>query len=772
MKSKKIIKNILIIVLTLTILLLSGILIFINVSIKPVKNLDLNLSNNANYSKIYSNDIELTDYSDGLINNYINIELIPEITKNAFISIEDKNFYKHNGLNIKRIAKAGINNLLSRELKEGASTITQQLVKNRYLSNEKTFDRKVKEAYLAIKIEQKETKDQILESYLNTIYFGNGAYGIGEAAKIFFNKNVEDLNLIESATLAGIIKSPKNYSPINNYENSNKRKNLVLKEMLEDSYITIDQYNVAINQDISIDKTNQNVNLNNVDLYSQYVLEEASRILNTNIYNVIHGGYKIYTYQNKNIQKILDEKINDCSYYQKNEYGNIADSLAMVIDNETCGVSAVSGKSKYNLVNFKRQPGSLIKPILTYLPALELGLINEKTQILDEEINYNGYSPNNVGNKFYGYVSIEDAVAKSLNIPAIKITEKVGINNCKEYAKKCGIEFNENYDNGYSIALGGFRDGVNLKSITDSYSVLTHGGNYIKSSFIKKITSSDNVTLYSDKLSFTPIYNEDTTYLMTNILKYSVNNGTSKKLSQLNFDIAGKTGTVAVPNTNFNTDAYSLAFTTNHTMSVWLGNYSMEKEYNLPGSNNGGTYATMIIKDTFEKIYESESPDEFFKPDNVIECIIDQKSLMEDHIVVSGINIPERYQTKCLISKRYTPLKESTKFITCNPFSINVELFKNSCKIKFDTNDYTDYTIYREYNSKSEVVDVVKNSSGEYCYIDKNINNNTNYYYYVVAKNNYSNTSYTTEKKQVFIEKEYSNVIENNNIIDYAWLFT
>lgn len=772
MKSKKIIKSILIVLLIITIILLAGILIFVNVTIKPIKNLDINLSTNSNYSTIYSNNMELTDYSNDISSNYINIESIPDITKKAFIAIEDKDFYKHKGLNLKRIAKAGMNNLISGKLKEGASTITQQLVKNRFLSNEKTFDRKVKEAYLSLKLEKQESKDKILESYLNTIYFGNGAYGIVEASKLFFDKNVEDLNLVESATLAGIIKSPKNYSPINNYNQSNNRKNLVLKEMFEDNIITEDEFNQSVNENINIQNVNKNISTSNLDLYSQYVLDEASRILNTNIYNVIHGGYKIYTYQDADIQKVLDEKINNECYYQTNEYGNIADSLAIIIDNNSSGVSAIAGKSKYDLVEFKRQPGSLIKPIFTYLPALEEGLINAKTQILDEKIDYNGYCPNNVGNKFYGYVSIEDAVAKSLNIPAIKATEKVSINKCKDYAKKCGIDFNEKYDNGYSLALGGFTDGVTLKSITDSYSVLTNNGKYRKSSFIKKITSSNNMAIYNNIVTETKVYNDDTTYLMTDILKYSVNNGTSKKLSNLDFDVAGKTGTVALPNTNFNTDSYSLAYTSKHTMSVWLGNYSMSDEYNLLGSNNGGTFATEIIRDAFKEIYDEEKPSDFMPPNNVINCIIDEKSLMEDHIVVSGENIPERYQTSCLIQKRYLPLKQSTKFTSIIPFDIDVTLFKNSCEIKFKTNDYIDYTIYRESDSSLDIIGTIKNHNGEYSFVDKNINKNQRYNYYVVAQNNYSDSSYTTAKKNIYIEKEYSDVIENNNIQDYSWLFS
>jgi len=771
MRVKKIIKRILILVLFLLVILLAGILIYVNLSINSVKEIDVSLDNVTNYSEIYSENMFPSEYTKKLNNKNISINSVPEITKQAFISIEDKDFYKHNGLNIKRIAKASINNLLSRELKEGASTITQQLVKNKFLTNEKTFNRKIKEAYLSLKVEKKETKDKILETYLNTIYFGHGAYGISSASKVYFNKNIEELNLVESATLAGIIKSPSNYSPINNYEKSNQRKNLVLKEMYKDNLITNEQYNEAINENIDITNYSNEYIQSELDLYSQYVLDEASKILNTNIYNVIHGGYKIYTYQDDEIQKNLNSKIFNDKYYMKNQYSNIADSLSIIVDNKSGGVSAIAGNSKYNLVNVSRQPGSLIKPILTYLPAIEEGLINEKTQILDEKINYNGYSPNNVGNKYYGYISVEDAVAKSLNIPTIKITEKVGLDKCKNYASKCGIKFNQENDNGYSIALGGFTDGVTLKEITDSYSVLINNGKYRKSSFIKKIKNMQNVTICDNKMSESMVYGDDTIYQMTKILNYSVKNGTSKKLSGLDFDVAGKTGTVAVPNSNYNTDAYSLAYTNDHTMSVWLGNYSMKNEYNLVGSNNGGTYATEIIRDTFAELYNISKPENFIIPNSVEECIIDLKSLNEDHIVVSGDNVPERYKTTCFISKRFLPLKISTKFNNLNPFNLEVFSYKNSCELMFNTHDYIDYKIYREHDSKIELLKTIKNNNGIYSYIDNSISNNKLYSYYITAQSNYSSDSYTTEKKQVYLHKEFDEIISNEKLDNFSWIF-
>lgn len=774
MRAKKILLWVLFSFLAIMLIAFAVVLIYINNTIAPVKDLNVKLTNNEyNYSKIYDVNGDELKFSENLDSNFVSIQDMPDYTKEAFISIEDKSFYKHNGLNYKRIAKATFNNLKSKNLGEGASTITQQLVKNRFLTNEKTFSRKIKEAYLSKKLEKTESKDKILETYLNTIYFGNGAYGIGNASKTFFNKDISELTLSESCILAGCIKSPSNYSPLNNLSKSIERRNLVLSEMLKDNKITIEEYNQAIEEDVDISNSNITNTLDSLDLYSKFVLDEASKILNTNVSNVLHGGYKIYTYQDNNTQKILDQNISNQKYYHTNEHGNIADSLSIIVDNKSHSVSAIAGKSKYNLLNVKRQPGSLIKPILTYAPAINEGLICSKTQILDEKIDIGGYSPNNVGNVYHGYVSVEDSVAQSLNIPTVKISQELGLDKCMQYAKKCGINFNEDKDTNYAITLGGFTDGVTLKDITDAYSIFTNNGNYVKNSFIKKINNSANMTLYNRKLSETYAVSPQTSYLMTDILKYSVENGTSKKLSKLQFDVAGKTGTVAVKGTNYNTDVYSLAYTQDHTMSVWLGNYTMQNDYHLSGKNNGGTYATQLILDTFDTMYQNNIPSSFVRPDGVETITIDAKTLEQEHIVVLGDNVPERYQVTCLVDSKFKPQQMSTIFEKLDPITIDITKFKNSCKISFDANDFVTYEIYRKSNGNYQKVKTIKDTNGVAEFTDTNITNNTNYTYYVKAKSNYSSAETNSNKIAVNIPKEYKKLIENDlESNSLGWLFS
>ena len=399
MKFKKILKIGLIISLVFVVLLLSYSLIFFTKTINSVKDVEINLNkSNTAVCKILDSEGDLINKISVNSNTYTTLDKTSPNLIKAFISIEDKKFYKHNGLNYLRIGKALINNLKAGKIKEGASTISQQLIKNKYLTNEKSLERKVKEMYLTLKLEAIEDKDTIIEHYINTIYYGNGAYGIGEASNRFFTKLPSELTLSECAILAGVVKSPATYSPINNMGNCIKRRNLVLKEMLKDKVISDAEYNSALKEEIEL-KISPIMKFDNLDLYSKKSIYEASKILNVSPYEILSKGYTVHTNQNRQQQEMLDSVISNDKFYDKNDYGNIADGMAMIVDNNINGITAIAGRSEYDLTNFKRQPGSLIKPILVYTPAYEEKIIYPCSQILDEEININNYSPKNVSNK-------------------------------------------------------------------------------------------------------------------------------------------------------------------------------------------------------------------------------------------------------------------------------------------------------------------------------------------------------------------------------------
>ena len=698
---------------------------------------------------VYSSNNEVINSNQ---NKNINLNDLNDYTVSAFLSIEDKDFYNHNGVNYKRVAGAMINNIKTKSFSQGASTISQQLIKNTHLTNEKTFDRKIKEMLLTRKMEKVMSKDNILETYLNVIYFGESAFGIEQASNVFFNKSAKNLSLAESALLAGVIKSPAKYSPIYNTETALTRRNLVLKEMYKDFLITEEEYSKAISEELVLN-INEQAKSNYNSLYLKQVYDEAINILNISEKEIGLNGIKIYTYQNLDTQNLLDNIINSDEYYLENSFGNIADSLAVVIDNNTGGIIAYSGKSEYNLLNLKRQPGSAIKPTLVYAPALEYGYIAPITPILDEKIDINGYSPNNLGNKFYGYVSASQCVADSLNIPAVKLTNYVGIDKCKNFAKNLNIDFDKN-DNGYAIALGGFTTGTRLIDLTNSYLPYSNNGKIKDAKFIKKIVGLNGKILYENEENARYGMSDDSAYLMHTMLEDGVKKGTSKALNKLPYSVAGKTGTVCVKDSNNNTDAISVAYTKNHTMGVWFGNTSNKKEYELSSKVNGGTYPTYVIRDTFSKMYERVIPQSILKPQSVVEVEIDINELNNNHkVMIANENCPERYKQKILVSNRYLPEKASDNYINFKIDNFDVRLENDSVIIDFNAIKYIDYSIIRTNNNKEVEIAKFNNKQGKIQYVDKNIDNDTKYSYKIVAKYDVLHSTRQTEEINIITPK-------------------
>lgn len=607
----------------------------------------------------------------------VNISNISDSTKNAFISIEDKSFYNHHGVNYKRIFKAMINNLKARSLKEGASTITQQLVKNTQLTSEKTFERKIKEIALAQRLEKNYTKDEILELYLNVIYFGNNCYGIENASNYYFSKDAKYLSLEESAMLAGLIKSPAKYSPIKNYDNALSRRNLVLKEMYQDKCISASEYNLAKNSPINLNINNQPKN--KLNSYSQASIDEAEEVLGIPARQIALKGYKIYTYQNSEKQEVLDEAL---------KKQNISSDYAgIVIDNEGHSIVAYNGNSIFKILDAKRQPGSCIKPILVYGPALNEDIIYPCSQLLDEKTTISDYTPKNVGGVYRGYVSARDALSKSINIPAVKVLSYVGIDKAKAYAEHMGIEFDAK-DDSYTLALGGMTYGVNIKDLAGAYSSFANNGSYSKPRFISFITDKNNKLIYINKPKTEQVMREDSAYLLTDMLRTCAKTGTAKKLASLGIDIASKTGTVGKKNSKQNLDAWNVSYTKDQTCAVWLGNLD-----NSPIDYAGGNQPTEIVKNYFSLVSDIST---FDRPSSIVERDIDETELNENHrIMLANVYMPERYKHKELFSSLNLPSDISEKFTKIDDVNFASKVENDSAVITFDAKNYLTY-VFKE----------------------------------------------------------------------------
>lgn len=609
--------------------------------------------------------------------DYIAIDNLNDYTLNAFISIEDRRFYSHKGIDYRRIAGALLNNVKSLSLKEGASTISQQLIKNTHLTNEKTLKRKFNEIKLTLELERKYSKKEILEKYLNTIYFGGGAYGINSASKRYFNKNASELTINESCMLAGIIKAPTIYSPITNYDNSIKRKNLVLKAMFDCNYISKSEYQKLKNESIEISNTKSE------NYLDDYVSAVKSEYENMNIFNPYCKDklVKIYTYLDENVQKnITETKIDTDLNFSKQQ---------VVINNKNSGIIAFYGNNS----NLKRSPASCIKPWYVYAPMINDNIISESTVIIDEQTNFDGYKPKNFGNKYYGAVTVKTALTKSLNVASVKLLASYGFEKANAYAKKLNLDIQG--DN-LTVALGVTKNGLTLSQLADCYTVFANNGNYNQSSFIKEIKIND-VSVYKKTNKSNQVFSSSTAFIINDILKETVNSGTAKKLSGKSFDIAAKTGTNGTEDGN--TDAYTVCYTKEHTVAVWLGN----EDYSLLNNKiSGGTYPAIYSNACIDFLYKNYAPPSFTVPDDIVSADIDVDYLLKEQI-------PKLTNDKTNTEKFYyikgtepTEYLNENRIISISISNISVE--NKSVSIDFENINCEKVEIKRKHSGKSTTV--------------------------------------------------------------------
>lgn len=692
-------------------------------------NPELNTEKIENYVaniSVFDNDGNIVSASG--MNEYAKYTDFPPELVYAFISVEDKRFFEHNGVDYYRLLGATWQNIKSFSFAEGASTITQQLIKNTHLSSEKTVTRKIQEMKLAIALEKQWDKEKIMESYLNIVYFGNNIYGVGQASRAFFSKKVSELSLEECATLAATVKSPAKYSPLSNIEKALSRRNLVLTEMKKDGKIGEETYNNAINSSLVVSKGAADVGSS----FLNEVINEASSILNIPDDEIINSGLQIYTYLDADTQKTLSASFNSAEYAPLTVNGGTADALGIVTDNYNGGIIAYYNNTFYLSSALRRQPASTIKPFVSYMPALEKGLISPSTQIKDEAINLNGYSPNNYNENYYGWVNIRTAVAKSLNIPAVLATNYVGIDYALGYATAFGLTFDEN-DYSLATALGGMTYGLTSRELTNAYMALANEGNYIASAFISKICSADGTVLYERNVTSKKIAQDDTVYLMTDMLKTVADSGSGKLLSQINAEVACKTGTNAFGNTKNSNDMYNIAFTTVNTCFAWFGNIDNAESDAISSSYFAAKSPTGIVKTIFEYLYSGYSPANFKAPQGIVTLKVDGERLNRDHIVVIANEYSaEKLAVDGIFSTRNLPAEYAVQFeIVAENFEIS--LTGGLPKISFDTHENYEYKINRRdmFGNSVVLAEITDCKNESYSFVDQNVIDGNTYEYWV-----------------------------------------
>ena len=534
----------------------------------------------------------------------ININYIPDHTQKAFIAIEDNRFYDHLGVDFRGTARAVVSTLSGREV-QGGSTITQQLAKNAFLTQERTITRKIKEAFLARELEKRYTKDEILEMYLNHIYFGQGAYGVESAARYYFNKEAKDLNIAESATLAAIPKSPNYFNPFENPKASKERQELVIDQMVKYGFITEAQGEAAKKEELKLattaKKREDNPNFYFIDMITQKVIDELGAEA------LYKGGLKVYTTLDSDMQRAaieslkhlpapvapfmeekdlekLKEDERPVAYNDKNKLTQPQVAL-VAIDPNTGHVKAMlggRGQDKFNRATLSvRQPGSSFKPFV-YLTGMANGFTPASIMEDKEEEFDKDWRPRNVTKKWYGKVTLRTAIARSMNIPTIRLAREVGVRKVVETAQKMGISTLETEgkytDANLSMAIGGLSHGVSPLEMASAYGVFATNGILCKPFALLKITDANGQTLYENEtvakrvMDPKPIYS--TVDMMKDVLIWGSGGGMG-----IGRPAAGKTGT-----TDNYVDAWFVGFTPDLSTAVWVGDDNNRTLDNMSGS--------------------------------------------------------------------------------------------------------------------------------------------------------------------------------------------
>ncbi|CAA6803533.1 MAG: Multimodular transpeptidase-transglycosylase (EC (EC [uncultured Campylobacterales bacterium] len=568
---------------------------------------------------------------------YVPYDDIPPRVIEALVAIEDTVFFEHIGINFEAILRAILKDIKARKFAEGASTITQQLVKNTLLTRDKKIMRKIKEVLLAINIERKLTKEQILERYLNEIYFGNGFYGVKTAALGYFNKNLDELNLKEIAMLMGLPKAPSTYSPIKNYELSLSRANRVVNRMQTLGWITRNEYQRATKLKPKV--YNNTLSNRKAPFISDEVLRNLSHIKDLKT-----GGYQIYTtvditiqdMAQKSIKQGYDETIkriqeqNLTKLKDGDKYDNNVTDLngaMVVLENNTGEVLALVGgvdykKSAFNrATQSKRQPGSAFKPFI-YQYAINSGYssvskIPDISRTFEAKINGKRklWKPQNYGKTNKGLISLEYALVHSRNLATINLVSEIGLQNLYNNMQEIGFT---GVPMDLSITLGSF--GISLLELSGVYTAFSNYGTMLEPILIKKIVDKKgNVQTFTNKQI--PINDEAQAFLMIDIMKKVVDKGTGKKARVRGIEIAGKTGT-----SNNYVDALFCGFSPNIQAVVWYG-----RDTNKPIGHNesGGKVAAPVFKHFFEQYitYKPQDNREFRIPNEVKETYIDGKKV-------------------------------------------------------------------------------------------------------------------------------------------------
>lgn len=527
---------------------------------------------------------------------YVELTDISKNLQNAVIATEDRSFYKNDGINYGRFFLA----IVTAGRSGGGSTITQQLAKNAYLSQDQTVERKAKEFFLALELTKKYSKDQILTMYLNNAYFGNGVWGVEDASKKYFGVSASEVSLDQAATLAGMLKGPELYNPLNSVEDSTNRRDTVLQNMLAAGYIDKNQETEAAEVDMTSqlhDKYEGKISDYRYPSYFDAVVNEAVSKYNLTEEEIVNNGYRIYTELDQNYQANMQVVYENTSLFPRAEDGTFAQSGSVALEPKTGGVRGVVGQvadnDKTGFRNFnyatqsKRSPGSAIKPLVVYTPAVEAGWALNK--LLDNHtMQYDSYKLDNyAGIKTSREVPMYQALAESLNLPAVATVNDLGLDKAFEAGEKFGLNM-EKVDRVLGVALGSGVE-TNPLQMAQAYAAFANEGLMPEAHFISRIENASGQVIASHKNSQKRVIDKSVADKMTSMMLGTFTNGTGISSSPADYVMAGKTGTTeAVFNPDYTSDQWVIGYTPDVVISHWLGFPTTDENHYLAGSTSNG----------------------------------------------------------------------------------------------------------------------------------------------------------------------------------------
>lgn len=638
-------------------------------------------------SVVYDKDGEVFANLGSEKRTKVNFDELPKVLIDAVTATEDSRFFTHPGIDIKRIGGAVIANFKRGFGAEGASTLTQQVVEKSFLTPDKKLKLKVQEAWLALKLEREYSKEQILEMYLNKIYYGSGAYGVGKAAEIYFGKtDLDELTLPEAAILAGLPQRPSGYNPFKHPDLMKDRMKTVLTLMVRHGKISQEDADKALEVDITSLLTESSPDSSPYEAFLQQVRNEVSeKVDGADIYT---DGLKIYTTIDTSIQDHVEFLLTDS---EENPISYPDDELKagmVVLDTKNGAIRAIGGSRNnqgidgYNYaIRGGQQPGSTAKPIVAYGPAIEYNKMSTYQQINDDEpykIAGTDQTIRNWNRKYSGWMTARQALSKSLNVPAVKTLEEAGYGNAKKFAQGLGINFHEDKIT-IGDAIGGTQTRVTPLQLAGAYRAFGNEGIYNDPYAVTKVEFPDGKTV---ELKPEPkeAMSDYTAYMITDMLKTAITEGTGTLANIPGLDVAGKTGTTSLEDVEGSPDSWFSGYTTNYTISIWTGGYTDEDGNRKPMPDTKIPHA--LFKNTMTEISKDIETADFKKPSSVVEVGVEKGS--------NPASLPSKYTptsqiVKELFVKGTEPKSTSEKYDELDPVSgLQAKYDKDSNSIKVE----------------------------------------------------------------------------------------